>query len=153
MVIYSLFNIYIGYSSVHWPYVVGLVKHSCVQIRVNKASSSKNKHYHPTVVYEYEVESKKYTNNKVGNFLGFGNDEEFANQLISRYPEGGKVKVYYWPVFPKVSFLSPGMKQALASYIFLLTGVILILASFPTLFTDNPYWFIEKIFGIVNHVT
>jgi hypothetical protein len=132
---------------------MGVVKHSCVLIKTNKSSSHKNKHYHPAVIYEYEVKNIKYTNNKIGNYLGFGNDEEFASELISHYPEGARAKVYYWPAFPKVSFLSPGMKQILANYILLFTGVILILGSFSTLFTNNPSWFIEKIFGIIDYVT
>lgn len=147
LVAYSLFNIYLGYASTKWPYVFGKTIHSSVVVRVNSASSSK-KRYHPAVVYEYEVKGKKYTSNKIGNYIGFGNDEKFANELVSCYPEGDNVKTYYWPLFPRVSFLSPGMKQLAANYILLFTGGIVVLGSFPALFTDNPYWFIERIFGI-----
>ncbi len=131
---------------------MGVVKHSCVLIKINKASSSTYKHYHPVVVYEYEVKNTKYTNNKIGNYLGFGNNEEFAKELISNYPEGARAKVYYWPALPKVSYLFPGMKQILANYILLFAGVIIMLGSFQTLVTNNPYWFIEKIFGIIEYV-
>jgi hypothetical protein len=107
----------VGYRSKYWPFINGCVKHSRVLVRVNKASSSKNKHYHPNIIYEYEVGNKKYMNNKVGNYIGFANDEEFANELVRNYPEGNTVKVYYWPIFPKVSLLLPGMKQGLANFI------------------------------------
>jgi hypothetical protein len=152
LAVYSLFNIFVGYGSMRWPHVLGRIKRSRVVINGHMTPGSSYRYFHPAVVYEYEVGNRKFTNNRIGNYLGFGNDEALATEITHRYAEGDEVKVYYWPAFPNVALLSPGMKQALGNYVLLLTGVLLMLGSFPALFTDDPYWFVEKIFGIVEYI-
>ncbi|MEN8188429.1 MAG: DUF3592 domain-containing protein [Thermodesulfobacteriota bacterium] len=146
---YTLSSVYVGYRSRYWPFIMGRIKDSTVATRTTTASSSK--HYHPAVVYSYKVRNKRYSNNKIGNYVGFGNDENFAKGLISKYPQGSEVKVYYCPLYPRVSVLAPGMNQRLVHVILLFTGTVVVSGTFPALFTENPSWFLEKIFGVIDY--
>jgi hypothetical protein len=147
LISYNLFSFYVGYRSAYWPSTSGRVLHSSVKVKINTTTSSKRRHYHPHVVYQYEVNNKKYTSNKIVNYLGFGNDVIYAKELINNYPENSAVKVYYCPFYKGVSILSPGMKQQLMQIILLFTGTVVVLGSSPVLFSENPYWFIEKVFA------
>lgn len=153
LIMYTLFSFYVGYRSPHWSTISGRVVGSSVVVKTNTAISSKRKYYHPHVVYEYEINNKKYTKNKIGNYLGFGNDESYAKELIKNYLENSTVKVYYCPFYKGISILSPGMKQLPIHIILLFTGTVVVLGSSPVLFSENPYWFIEKVFGLFDHVT
>jgi len=151
--LYALFNLYIGYRSKYWPIAVGTVLMSCVVIKTNKASSSNNKHYHPMVMYKYEVQNKIYKSKTIGNFVGFGNDQKYADSLIKNYQEKSEVKVFYCPFYPGFSVLLPEMQQTAAHYILLFTGVVILLGSAPVLFSDNPYWFVDKIWQLIDIIT
>ena len=150
---YTLYSFYIGYGSIYWPPVQGVVKHSCVVTAQSKAISSASMHYHPRIVYEYEINGKSFTSSKIGNYLGFGNDKEMAEGIIAQYPDKATISVFYCPYFRGVSVLIPGMKQKLAHAILFFTGFIVVLSSYPVLFTENPTWFIDKVFEFVKYVT
>jgi hypothetical protein len=56
------------------------------------------------VEYKYTVKGKEYISNKV--FLTeIASDEGTIKRLISQFPEGAKVKVYYNPLNPKEAVL------------------------------------------------
>ena len=150
---YTLYSIYTGYGSNYWSYAHGVVKHSCVVTAQSKAIANASKHYHPRIVYEYEIGGKKYIKSNIGNYIGFGNDKEFAEMVIEQYPKNSEIKVFYCPYINGVSVLIPGMKQKLAHGILLLTGFVIVLGAYPVLFTENPNWFIDKIFELVEYVT
>ena len=144
--LFSLFYFYIGYSSKCWSITSGTVTHSCIVTRKNKYSKHGN--HHPTIYYEYEVNDKKYKSNRIGSFLGFDPNLAFAEKIINQFPENKLIKIYYCPYFHNLSVLITGMKQLLAHSILLFTSAILILASYLALFTNNPNWFVNLIFGL-----
>lgn len=148
--VYVIFEFYVGYGSPAWPQTGGKVIYSGVIVKTNTASSSKNKHYHPKVNYEYTVDSVTYHSNKIGNYLGFGNDRQFAEDIVKDYPGNSEIRVFYSPFFHRISVLRPGMKQLLAHCLLLFVGIIITLASAPALFSDNPSWFADKIWKLVD---
>jgi len=121
--------------------------------KINTASSSKNKHYHPLVWYEYKLKNKLYKSKTIGNFIGFGNNKAYAESLIKDFPENSEIKVFYCPLYPGVSVLLPEMQQTAAHYILLFTGIVVVLGSAPVLFSDNPYFFVDKIWQLIDIVT
>lgn len=151
--LYALFNFYVGYSSKNWPTTGGKVIHASVITKTNKAISSKNKHYHPVVWYEYKLKNKVYKSKTIGNFVGFGNNKVYAENLIKDYPENSEIKVFYCPLYPGVAVLLPEMQQTAAHYLLLFTGVFIILGSAPVLFSDNPYWFVDKLWQLIDIFT
>ena len=153
LTIYVLYSIYIGYSSKYWPFVMGRVIYSGVLALTNRHSSSNNKHYHPIVKYEYTIGSRTYQSKVIGNYIGFGNDKEFAQQVVGKFPENSEMKLYFCPWFPSRSVLLPGMKQLLVHCLMLFTGITMMLGSATTLFIDNPYWFVDKLFKVIDIFT
>lgn len=136
--LYTLFDLYVGYGSKYWPIAMGKVLMSCVVTKTNKASSSNNKHYHPVVGYEYKVKNKLYNSTTIGNFVGFDSDKNSSENLI-KFPENSEIKAFYFPLYPSISVLVPGMQRSVAHYIVLFTGLVISLGSAPVLFSDNPY--------------
>lgn len=147
-----LWNAYTGIASAFWPVTKGRVLGSFVEKRKNTASSSKHRYYHPVIHYEYHVQGRCYRSKRIGNFLAFGGDEAFAKNIVSTFSEGHDVKVYYFPVNPKVSALVSGVQQIWAHLILLSTGAMLILACIPVLFTENPYAFVDYVMGLVHRL-
>lgn len=81
------------------------------------------------IIYEYEVDGKKYTNNiiQIGVPLRFTfqeSSQSTAKNRIQRYPLMKAVKVYYNPQKPKEACLQQGIE----------CGTILFLAIFLVIF-------------------
>lgn len=153
ILLYVLFNFYVGYGSKYWPVAQGRVLSSGVLTKTNTTISRNNKHHHPFVRYEYEVNNKNYQSRVLGTFVGFGNDKGYAESLIKDFHEQSEVKVFYCPFYAGISVLLPGMKQLAAHYILLFAGAIILLGTIPVLFSDNHYWFVDKIWWLVDIVT
>lgn len=151
--LYAVYGFYVGYSSAAWPQTTGKVKHSSVVVKTNTASSSKTRYYHPSIIYEYTVDSVIYNSRKIGNYIGFGNDKQFAEKIVNQYPENSEIRVFYCPAFPRTSVLIPGMKQGIEHCILLFTGIIIVLGSAPVLFSDDPNWFVDKIWAVIDFIT
>ena len=149
LILVILVSAFVGYTSSSWPTASGKVVCAFVQARKNKHSSSKTRYYHPIVNYEYHINGKKYCSNRIGNYLAFGNNKKIADEIISRFNTGKDIRVYYFPAFAGWSVLVPGMNQKLIHFILLFTGIIIVLGTIPVLFTNNPYAFIDRLFGIV----
>ena len=67
--------------------------------------------YRPDVIYEYEINGNKYTNNKVrpvGKNQGFQKRE--IDRILNLYPVGAKVYIYYNPKNPSISFTDPWIR-------------------------------------------
>jgi len=133
--LYALFNYYIGWSSKHWSSTSGRVLSAVVQERKNKNQSA----YHPSVIYEYIVDSQKYKRKRLGNYIAFGNNKGKAENIIKPFSSGQDVKVYYHPWIPSLSALIPGAHQTGIHITFIIIGGLIALQCGIVLFTDNPY--------------
>ena len=113
-------------ESVNWPTVSGSVITSKTEKRTStegSGSTKKTKTYDVAIIkYEYDIDGTSYTSNRIA----FGGQERgSAHTLVSKYPEGKSVKVYYDPADPEVAALEPGMKGG--SYFFPIFGAVIIL--------------------------
>jgi len=57
-----------------------------------------------TVGYEYEIDGKKYRSYR-WSFFNIHSRSRYARTIISQYPKGRKVKVYYDPVHPSCAVI------------------------------------------------
>ncbi len=98
----QLRSIFFAFRSPGWPTTEGVVQESYVLAEGDGG-------YVPKVRYTYRVDGKEYRNNQIttrqrSNTLNRGPAEE----IVSRYPEGHLVTVYYHPRKPNYSVLEPG---------------------------------------------
>lgn len=78
------------------------------------------------VEYEYEVEGKTFTNDRISFRFNEGNNIETLNALVLKYSKQSTVPVHYKPSNPGVSVLEPGIPGL--AWIFLIIGILLIVA-------------------------
>jgi hypothetical protein len=124
-------------ASLDWETVEGVivdsdVSRSMIQTRRRRGTRRRDS-YKVTVRYEYTVDGKTYT----GNRIGFGgsptrSSRSRASSLrSSEYAEGTTVTVHYDPKNPEKSVLYPGV--SMLSYILLGVAVVLALAGAASL--------------------
>jgi hypothetical protein len=93
-----------------WPAVMGAVVSSEVSTEASwdSTSNSEAMRIRPAVVYAYEVNGRRYTNNQLrasDSFYSAGMLPGSAQAVVSRYPAGAPVTVYYNPLNPQESVL------------------------------------------------
>ncbi len=109
----------------NWPSAPGIV-------RTAKIAESMDGDKYAEIAYEYQVEGVSYSSSRIsyGHFWPFGTAG--AERIVSRYPQGTKVTVFYDPQDRKAATLEPGFTDrtwtAIASGVgFLLWGTLPIL--------------------------
>ena len=117
-------------ASQSWPFVEGIVKNSEV-VRTKDGSIKKGSRYsyRPDILYEYEIDLKKYVSNHIQVALVGRGDPTYAQQTVHRYPAGASVRVYVNPSDPYDSVLEPGLQSEANSLLLLGIGFLF----FPTL--------------------
>lgn len=92
------------------------------RVSENQSSSDDNLTYTAKIAYEYTVNDTKY----IGSTVAFGDygssDPAHAGNIVSRYPVGKSVKVYYNPDDSQTSVLEPGARWS--SFMGLIIGII-----------------------------
>ena len=129
--------------------MTGKILVSEVQVRENPQSSSKTKFYRPVVIYEYSADGKTYRSKRLGSFLAYGNNRNFADDTTAQFAVDSHPRVYHHPRFPGVSALIPGMQQPAIHLVLLFTGTILSVASGLALFSDNPMLLLDWVFRFI----
>ncbi len=97
--LYMGFEIYRSFDSSDWPSARGEIERSW---RTDSPTV-------PSVRYTYVVGEKTYRGNKVAFRDLVGVNE--TRRVLSRYPSGKKVRVYFNPNNPAMSVLEPGNKK------------------------------------------
>lgn len=129
IVVWGSLSIVKAKESVNWPTAEGIVVNSSVEDSKHSNETTKKSVYHANVVYEFIVNGTEYSSNRVA-FGDYGSGKiSHADEIVSRYPVGMDVLVYYRSDKPKVCLLEPGLK--LQSFyvlgfglVFLITGVL-----------------------------
>jgi len=113
-------------ESVNWPSAAGKILSSEQEKRTStegNGSSKETKTYYVAVInYEYQVDGKAYTSNRIG-FAGQSGVQSSA--LVNKYPKGKSVSVFYCPNNPEEAVLEKGGKKA--DYFFPVFGGFIIL--------------------------
>lgn len=95
-------------SSSWWPTVVGVVTSSEVEGGIG--TSDYDSGWWPNVSYNYHVDGKTYTANNIEVIdVGNGNTDNYAKQVVERYPVGKEVQVHFDPGNPAIAVLDPGI--------------------------------------------
>ncbi|HSH04308.1 MAG TPA: DUF3592 domain-containing protein [Anaerolineae bacterium] len=96
----------LGRASEGWPRAEGTI----VASRGRYEKAPNHRFYQAVVRYEYEVEGVRHE----GSTICFGRREwlfrQVEQRLITKYPQGSEVEVYYKPDEPSVAVLEPGVR-------------------------------------------
>jgi hypothetical protein len=120
----GLTNLSRAHNSEHWPTAPGVIRYAKLQaekVRIDTDDQQKQQvrdtddntttSYSATVVYEFEVDGRKYFAN-VRRFGVLNGDLQQEGEAAERYPVGKEVQVAYSPVNPNVAVLEPGVQGA-----------------------------------------
>ena len=66
--------------------------------------------YYARLVYEFSVDGTTFTGDRVAYGDLVSNDPSHAQGVVSRYPQGKPVTVYYMPGNPEECLLEPGLQ-------------------------------------------
>jgi hypothetical protein len=121
-------------ASRNWPSVQGKVERADVSRKVERSARGRPMiEYSAVVVYEYEVEGRKYSSYR----LAFGSAENYAASAraeAGRYRPDQKVDVYYDPANPNYAVLE--RRVTFGTYLWGLLGVPLGFATVRLLCTS-----------------
>ena len=64
------------------------------------------------IIFKYSVNNKQYTSDVISSSKNTGTcpNPDYAREVVSRYPEGADVSVYYNPRDPSEGMLEPGFE-------------------------------------------
>ena len=137
-VIVGALMLYIGTSKIikakdssDWPTAKGVVLESSVDQHTSRNSAGGyNITHHAEILYEFTVDGTAFSGHRVA-YGDYGtSNPSHAKRIVSQYPKGKAVTVYYLHENPKVCLLEPGLKiQALflpaIGLIFLTIGILI----------------------------
>jgi len=121
--------------SLDWPHTSGKIVSSSVEASQGSTGTGRSA-WHADIEYEYTVNSQSFINYRV-SFGDYGSsDKSHAQGMVSRYPVGITVAVYYQPDDPGESILEPAgtktgiMLKLVVGSVFLFLGVFIALAPY-----------------------
>jgi len=116
-----------GAETSKWPNTNGKIISAKVESEVIPAADEGDKTiYTAEVVYEYTVNEKKYTCNRIGI-----ENDSVAEATIKKYPKGKKVKVYYDPANPNEAVLETGVNWSSHIMLIFIGFLVVILLIIP----------------------
>ena len=97
----------VAQDSLSWPSVTGLVTRSELRATSQKRGKQRTTEHRIDVSFEYIVDDEMYENDVIQFNQGALSVSD-KRLLVSTYPEGRKVEVFYNPRKPDQSVLVPG---------------------------------------------
>jgi len=87
-------------------------------------------HYHPSFLYQYEVDGRTYNGRRYryDGHPSFYNEVE-AKQIVAEHPKGSEIDVYYNPDNPADTVLSRGLDTQDLGVVFLFSSITYLLLS------------------------
>jgi len=119
-----------AYESRGWPNTQGTITSSYIKKENRKDSNNRYRTtYYPKVQYQYQVEGKYYSCNRIAFGGVSGGKRSKAKKVVDSYPSGKKVTVYYNPQDPGVGVLKAGFSWGallafLAGLVFFGAGIM-----------------------------
>jgi len=116
----------VSLESKDWPNVQGVITRSEVEQQTSTTGEGANKkttvNAYPKITYQYQIGGQIHESTRISFSSTSGN----ANQMVSRYPKGKTVPVYYNPTKPKQAVLVPGNSGLnIVPYIFSAVSILL----------------------------
>ena len=104
---FGLYKYNTGKQSVSWPIVQGKMTHARAV-----PTTIQNRHkYRLSVTYTYTIDGKSYTGDRITASDGYQKTLSSAKNILSKYPVGGEISVYYSPTNPGSSVLETGANK------------------------------------------
>ena len=98
-------------ASVEWPTAQGNVVESSVERRFSRDKDRRAEStYYARLFYEFSVDGTTFTGDRVAYGDHGSKDPSHARGVVSRYPQGKTVTVYYMPGNPEECLLEPGLQ-------------------------------------------
>jgi hypothetical protein len=106
MIFLGVLNLNRAQRSRAWPHVLGRIVEAEVKVKKGEDSTL----YEAVVKYRYAVRGSNHEGTRVsfGDVDGGNSFKKAAHGMVSRYPAGTEVRVYYDPAWPARSVLVPG---------------------------------------------
>jgi len=122
-------------DSLKWPTAEGKIESSSVQFHRGKKGGGT---YHAEVRYTFTAAGKTHNGIKVAYGDYGASNPAHAQAIVSRYPKGKIVSVYYLASDPDVCVLEPGLKTQAwflpgVGLIFIVAGILMVIY-FPRAF-------------------
>ncbi len=108
MVLWGYFNRRQAATSAQWPTTEGVVVSSKVQFA---GGGWLVPNQELRIRYRYTVDGREYSSDAVTPGGARFRSKDSAQRVAARYPEGGRVTVYYKPGQPRTAVLEPGGKS------------------------------------------
>ncbi len=97
-----------GLASTGWPQATGVVQSSTVEREDSDGDAVQGNAARVKIVYAYTVRGQNYRASRFSFGDGVPDSDAIAEGLVSQYPVGQTVTVYYSPSDPAVAVLRPG---------------------------------------------
>ena len=98
-------------ASKSWPSVIGSIIQSEIEKQTSTSGEGTTKKTtvkeYPKIAYQYHIDGQRYKSAKISFLSSIGS----ARQVVSRYPQGKTVPVYYNPDMPEQAVLVPGSPE------------------------------------------
>jgi len=125
-------------ATLEWPTCEGNI----IESRGEEGRHAKGHGFLPVVVYEYRVNDTEFVSRRIRPYVDNLVAQEQFEQLLQRYPPGGRVSVHYHPEQPEISCLLPGPTEEEGLLYYMSIGGLILSAScgaawllFPRRFT------------------
>lgn len=112
-----------AFYSRSWPIVEGVIKVSQVDTYLSQSDTGATTMYHPQVSFNYFVNGKQYHSDLISLGDYSTSDQKQTENMLSLYPIGKLVRVYYDPGRPDRAVLEPGPTGGLLIPLFVGTAV------------------------------
>ena len=153
-VLIKFFSLYAeARKSSNWPEIQAKIVKSGIKTDEREVGQGDSRHfttvYQPDIMYEYEVEGKKYASKNLytRSFTRWYYDRDEAEQLLAKYPLNSKIPVFYNPKNPNYVAIIPGvraqMPTLLAALVFLILGVSFLYVGVMTILDPNFIYTID----------
>jgi hypothetical protein len=93
-------------DSKSWPKTRGVITHSSIESDLVNVGGGSAVVVRPKIIYEYEVNRKKYTSSQLAITERNTASEDLAREKAEKYSPGQQVDVYYDPRNPSFAILN-----------------------------------------------
>lgn len=133
----SVNQVWLGLSSEKWPATKGIISRSMIELRTGQTGLQMRDAQvsNADIRYTYKTGDQIHVGDKITVLDYLSKDLVFEKRLISRYPAGSFVKVYYDPDNPELSVLEPGANWF--SFLALVLGAVIVITG---VFLLTTWW-------------
>ena len=100
-----VYQVVVAKLSVNWPQTNATILSS----RVDRGIAKSHSLFFPKIVYEYTIEGKEFTSERINFGDPWGGKEAEAEKVREKYPVGSSVLIHYSQQNPNEAVIMPGV--------------------------------------------